>query len=306
MNSIPYYPGCTLNTVAKGFDQSARQSLQLLGLELAELAQWNCCGACYPLTPNNVIGLTGPTNVLIQSQKAGGTVSTLCSFCYSTLKRTNLVMKEDVNRRAVVNDFLGTTYEGEAEVLHLLEVIRDRVGFAEVKKRVKRDLKKLRVAAYYGCTLLRPKAVAIDGSESPRIFEDFLETIGCGAVEFPNRGECCGAHLAMSNEEVVVRLSGAVMASAQAFGAELIATTCPLCFFNLERSQKHQGTVPDGDCPPSGPTLPVLYFTQLLGLALGVAEEELSLDGNLVDPRPALRAKGFLTGETVATANYEC
>lgn len=294
MTRIPYYPGCTLNTVAKGFDQSARQSLQLLGLELAELAQWNCCGACYPLTPNNVIGLTGPTNVLIQSQKAGGTVSTLCSFCYNTLKRTNLVMREDVSRRTVVNDFLGSAYEGEAEVLHLLEVIRDRIGFAEVKKRVKRDLKKLRVAAYYGCTLLRPKAVAIDGSESPRIFEDFLETIGCGAVEFPNRGECCGAHLAMSNEEVVVRLSGAVMASAQAFGAELIATTCPLCFFNLERSQKHQGAVPDGDCPPSGPTLPVLYFTQLLGLALGVAEEELSLDGNLVDPRPALEAKGIV------------
>jgi heterodisulfide reductase subunit B len=90
-------------------------------------------------------------------------------------------------------------------------VIRNRIGFAEVKKRVKRDLKKLRVAAYYGCTFLRPKAVAIEGSKSPRIFEDFLETIGCGAVEFPNRGECCGAHQAMSNEEVVVRLSGAVV-----------------------------------------------------------------------------------------------
>jgi heterodisulfide reductase subunit B len=188
-------------------------------------------------------------------------------------------------------------------VLHLLEVIRDRIGFAELKKRVRRDLKKLRVAAYYGCTLLRPKVVAIDGSDSPRIFEDFLGAIGCEPVEFPNRGECCGAHLAMSNEEVVVRLSGAVVASAQAFGAELIATTCPLCFFNLERSQKHQGTVPDGDCPSSGPTLPVLYFTQLLGLALGVAEEELSLDGNLVDPRPALEAKRIIENRQSSYVN---
>jgi heterodisulfide reductase subunit B len=97
----------------------------------------------------------------------------------------------------------------------------------------------------------------------------------------------------MSNEEIVVRLSGAVVASAQAFGAELVTTTCPLCFYNLERSQKRQGTVPDGDCPTSS-ALPVLYFTQLLGLALGLPEEELGLSENLIDPRPALRAKGIV------------
>jgi heterodisulfide reductase subunit B len=320
MASLPYYPGCTLNTVAKAFDQSARRSFRILGIELAELAQWNCCGASFPLTPNNVIGLTGPTNVLIQSQKAGGTVSTLCSFCYNTLKRTNLAMKEEQERRAAVNDFLGTAYDGEVRVLHLLEVLRDRLGYAELKKRTTRDLRKLKVAAYYGCTLLRPKAVAIDDTEAPRIFEDFLRAIGCEAVEFPNKGECCGAHLAMSNEDIVVRLSGAVLASAQVFGAELVTTTCPLCFYNLERSQKAQGSDTllatrseavsdpfqngvrshamreerDQTPRPSGATLPLLYFTQLLGLALGVAEDELGLDGNLIDPRTVLRAKGII------------
>lgn len=286
---LPYYPGCTLNTVAKSFDLSARQSFRLLGIELAELAQWNCCGAAFPLTPNNVIGLTGPTNVLIQSQKAGGTVSTLCSFCYNTLKRTNLAMKEDPQRRTVVNEFLGTAYGGEVQVVHLLEVLRDRIGYAELKKQSRRDLKKLKVAAYYGCTLLRPRAVAIDQTESPRIFEDFLRAVGCEAVDFPNKGECCGAHLAMSNEDIVVKLSGAVLASAQAFGAELITTTCPLCFYNLERSQKHQLAEDSG-----APTLPILYFTQLLGLALGVPEDELGLDDNLIDPRTVLRAKGII------------
>jgi len=322
MATLPYYPGCTLNTVAKSFDVSARQSLRLLGIELTELAQWNCCGASFPLTPNNVIGLTGPTNVLVQSQKAGGTVSTLCSFCYNTLKRTNLVLKTEADRRAVLHDFLGVAYDGSVQVLHLLEVIRDLIGFAELKRRATRDLKKLKVAAYYGCTLLRPKSVAIEGTDSPRIFEDFLEAIGCTAVEFPNRGECCGSHLAMSNEDIVVRLSGAVLASAHAFGAELITTTCPLCFFNLERSQKHRGTVrgpvglpgtrcipksngcPAGDrgCPPSGATLPILYFTQLLGLALGVPETELGLHDNLIDPRPVLRAKRILREQLVASS----
>lgn len=290
---LPYYPGCTLNTVAKPFDLSARRAMALLGVELAELEKWNCCGASFPLTPNNVIGLTGPVNVLVQSQKAGGTVSTLCSFCYNTLKRTNLAMAEDTERRAVVNDFLGESYAGEVQVLHLLEVLRDRVGFAEVKKRTRRDLKKLRVAAYYGCTLLRPKAVAIDQPEAPRIFEDFLEAIGCEAIEFPHRGECCGSHLAMSNEAVVIKLSGAVLASAQAFGAEVITTTCPLCFYNLERSQKHAA---EGNGDASA--MPILYFTQLLGLALGMPEEELEFGGNLSDPRPLLRARGLL-GEAV-------
>lgn len=293
MTSIPYYPGCTLNTVAKPFDLSARRSLKLLGLELAELAQWNCCGASFPLTPNNVIGLTGPTNVLIQSKKVGGTVSTLCSFCYNTLRRTNQVIKEDAGRKAVINDFLGSAYNGDVEVVHLLEVLRDRVGFAEIKKRITRNLNKLKVGAYYGCTLLRPKAVAIDGGETTRIFEEFLQAIGCEAVEFPNRGECCGSHLAMSGEEVVVRLSGAVLASAQAFGAELVTTTCPLCFYNLERSQQSLREA-DGEAA----MLPVLYFTQLLGLALGLPEEELGISENLIDPRPVLQAKGVL-GEAV-------
>ncbi|MBI5854931.1 MAG: disulfide reductase [Nitrospirae bacterium] len=191
MTSIPYYPGCTLNTVAKDFDLSARDAFRLLGIDLAELSKWNCCGSSFPLTSNNVIGLTGPANVLIQAQKEGGTISTLCSFCYSSLKRTNLTVKDDKDRRLVVNEFLGTNYNGEVKVIHLLEVLRDRLGYGELKKRVKRGLKKLKVAAYYGCTLLRPRSVAIDDSENPRIFEEFLEAIGCVPVNFPDKGESC-------------------------------------------------------------------------------------------------------------------
>ena len=296
MDSIPYYPGCTLNTVAKDFDLSARDAFRLLGVELAELSKWNCCGSSFPLTPNNVIALTGPANVLVQSQKEGGTVSTLCSFCYSTLKRTNLTVKENKDRRNLVNDFLGTDYDGGVKVVHLLEVLRDEVGYAELKKRVKRDLKKLKVAAYYGCTLLRPKAVAIDNPDNPRIFEDFLQAIGCEPIEFSHRGECCGSHLAMSREDIVVKLSGKVVDAALSVGAEMVTTTCPLCFYNLERTQKH--TV---EFTGEGPTLPMLYFTQLLGLALGMPVEALDLPKNFSDPRPLLTAKGIL-GEPVAVA----
>ncbi len=295
MTALPYYPGCTLNTVAKDFDLSARDAFRLLGVELAELSKWNCCGSSFPLTPNNVIALTGPANVLVQSQKEGGTVSTLCSFCYSTLKRTNLAVKENKDRRNLVNDFLGTDYDGGVKVVHLLEVLRDEVGYAELKKRVKRDLKKLKVAAYYGCTLLRPKDVAIDNPENPRIFEDFLEAIGCEAIEFSHRGECCGSHLAMSREDIVVKLSGKVVDAALSFGAELVTTTCPLCFYNLERSQKHMV-----EASGEATTLPMLYFTQLLGLALGMPVEALDLPKNFSDPRPILKAKGIVLEPLVA------
>ncbi len=290
MDSIPYYPGCTLNTVAKDFDLSARDSFRLLGVELAELDKWNCCGSSFPLTPNNAIALTGPTNVLVQSQKEGGTVSTLCSFCYSTLKRTNLAVKEDKeDKKNLINNFLGTDYDGSVKVVHLLEVLRDDVGYPELRKRVKRDMKKIKVAAYYGCTLLRPKGVAIDNPERPQIFEDFLEAIGCKPIEFSHKGECCGSHLAMSREDIVVKLSAKVIDAALAVGAEMITTTCPLCFYNLERAQKH--TV---ESTGEGPTLPMLYFTQLLGLSLGMPVEELDLPKNFSDPRPVLKAKGIL------------
>ncbi len=290
MDSIPYYPGCTLNTVAKDFDLSARDSFRLLGIKLAELSKWNCCGSSFPLTPNNAIALTGPTNVLVQSQKEGGTVSTLCSFCYSTLKRTNVAVKEDKeDKKNLINNFLGTDYDGSVKVVHLLEVLRDDVGYTELKKHVKRDLKKIKVAAYYGCTLLRPKGVAIDNPERPQIFEDFLQAIGCQPIEFSHKGECCGSHLAMSREDIVVKLSVKVIDAALAVGAEMITTTCPLCFYNLERAQKH--TV---ETTGEGSTLPMLYFTQLLGLALGMPVEELDLPKNFSDPRPVLKGKGIL------------
>ncbi len=289
MATIPYYPGCTLNTVAKDFDTAARASMEQLGVRLEELSQWNCCGASFPLTPDNLIGLAGPMNVLIRSQEAGGTVSTLCSFCYNTLKRTNQALKKDATKLSVLNDFLKSNYAGEVKVLHLLEVLRDEVGFDKLKAAVTRPLAGLNVGAYYGCMLLRPASAGIDHPESPAIFEDFLRALGCTAVEFPDRGECCGAHLAMSEEEIVKRLSGNVLRSAAEWGAEVITTSCPLCFHNLERSQK---ALEREDGIRGG--LPILYFTQILGLALGQDPAALGLKNNLTDPMPMLERKGFL------------
>jgi heterodisulfide reductase subunit B len=288
---ISYYPGCTLNTYAKGFDTSARESSLILGFELKELDKWNCCGATFPLTPDNIMGLVGPTSVLNNARQEGDTLTTLCSVCYNVLKRTNKAINDNTETRNIINDHIESDYSGDLNIIHYLEVLRDKIGFDKVVAAVKRPLKGIKAGAYYGCALLRPAEVGIDKAESPTIFEDLLKALGCTPVDFPDKIECCGAHLAMNNEAIVTRLSGNIIRSAKDRGAEIIVSACPLCQYNLEGSQKDPAT--DGSVSDFGNGgIPVLYFTQLLGLALGQDENTLGLENLLNDIRPLLKKKG--------------
>ncbi len=285
---IPYYPGCTLNTVAKGFDVSARESARALGFEMEELGQWNCCGASFPLSPDNLMGLTAPAKILASAARMGDAVTTLCSVCYNVLKRTNKALRDDGEKRSVVTGFIEEEYDGSTEVIHFLEVLRDRVGFDRVRESVKRPLGGIRAAAYYGCMLLRPAGeVGIDRHEGPTIMEDLLSVLGCEPVDFPNKIECCGAHLAMTRTDVVERLSGNVLESAVDCGAEVVVTSCPLCQYNLEKSQAKVAERRAGYRH-----VPVVYFTQLLGIALGQSDEMAGLGENRWDVRPLLEEKG--------------
>ncbi|MCK4738763.1 MAG: CoB--CoM heterodisulfide reductase iron-sulfur subunit B family protein [Deltaproteobacteria bacterium] len=285
---IPYYPGCTLNTVAKPFDESAKASAITLGFELEELSEWNCCGAGFPLTNDNIMGLAAPTKVLANARAAGETVTTLCSVCYNVLKRTNKALNDDKERKATINEFMELEYDGSLNIVHYLEILRDTVGFDKVKEAVKRPLTGIKVGAYYGCMLLRPGGeVGIDNAEAPTIIEDLLSALGCEPVDFPDKIECCGAHLAMGKTDVVERLSGKIMTSAIESGAEVIVTSCPLCQYNLDKSQEKIKSSDAGF-----KTVPVVYFTQLLGLALGQSEDETSLKDNQWDIRPLLAERG--------------
>ncbi len=290
MMKIPYYPGCTLNTVAKGLDTSARDAAEAVGFEMTELSQWNCCGATFPLATDNVMGLAAPAKVLSGARKEGDTLTTLCSVCYNVLKRTNKVIKDNREKRAVINGFIEEDYDGSLNVLHYLEVLRDKIGFAKVKEAVKRPLKGVKVGAYYGCMLLRPfEDIGIDNAERPTIFEDLLKALGATPVEFPDKIECCGAHLAMNNESIVTKLSGNVMASATGGGAELIVTTCPLCQYNLEKSAPKVS-----EERPGFGAVPVVYFTQILGLALGQDIASLGFDKSVIDIMPLLKKKEII------------
>jgi len=281
---MPYYPGCSLNTKAKGFDNSVRASARALGLELVELETWNCCGATFPLLVDNMLDLAGPAQVLISARQAGERLAVACSTCYNVLKRTNRVIREDEDSREKLNFFLEADYSGDLEVLDLLQILRDDIGFDKVKEAVKKPLSELKVAAYYGCMVLRPPdEVAYDDPENPRALDDLMTALGAEAVDYSHRGECCGAYLAIKSVDVTAEMSFTILASAQRSGAELVVTNCPLCQFNLDRMQKAMGSRHAGFQP-----IPVLYFTQLMGIALGLDSEGFELDRHYVDPRPLL------------------
>jgi heterodisulfide reductase subunit B len=287
---IPYFPGCTLSTKAQGFDVSGRASAQALGFELAELAQWNCCGATYPLAIDNELVLVAPTRILLDAQRQGGRLVTLCSICYNVLKRTNRFLQENEEKWERINLFIEEEYGGGVQVLHLLEVLRDELGFQALGARVKRRLGDLRVAPYYGCLLLRPQEeIGLDDPDQPTLLHDLLSNLGAEVVDFPNQTECCGSYLTVSAAEASEELAYGILSSAAGEGAEMIVTSCPLCQFNLDY---RQGALKKER--PSFSPLPILYFSQLLGIALGLDSAGYGFEGHYVDPRPLLESKGLV------------
>jgi heterodisulfide reductase subunit B len=286
----PYFPGCTLATTARGFAASGEAAARVLGMELVELPQWNCCGAAFPLAVDNLMTLLAPTRVLVNAHKEGEDLATLCSICYHVLKRTNRFLRQEPEKRERINLFLEEAYNGEVRVLHFLEILRDELGFEALSQRVEKRLEGLKVGPYYGCLLLRPyDEIGLDDPEAPSILDDLLASLGCEVVDFPYKTECCGAYLLTRSPEVPLEMSYNILDSAARQGAEALVTSCPLCQFNLdyrqeEMARQHAGFV----------SLPVFYFTQLLAIALGLEVDTFGLEGHRVDPRPLLEGKSLL------------
>jgi heterodisulfide reductase subunit B len=281
---ISYFPGCTLNTTAKGFDHSLRASAQVLGIVLAELPEWNCCGATFPLLADNVLDLAGPASVLVAAREAGERLAVACTTCYNVLRRTNLAISSDEDKREKLNFFIEAEYEGDLQVLDVLQVLRDEVGFDKIAQMVKKPLTGLKAAAYYGCMVLRPAAeVAYDDPENPRALDDLLVALGTETVDYPHKGECCGAYLAVKSAEATAQMTYTILSSAQKNGAQLMVSNCPLCQFNLdnqqvEMSRRHTGYEP----------IPVFYFAQLLAVALGLESDDFGWEKHYIDPQPIL------------------
>ena len=257
-----YYPGCTLKNKAKDLDVYARRSALALGFELEEIENWQCCGGVYPLGSDEIATKLSSVRALNDAKEKGQALVTLCSACHHVIKRVNDDMKNcaDVSNRANNYLKLDTPYKGETEVLHFLEVLRDKIGFDELKKRVVNPLTGKKIGAYYGCLLLRPSGVmGFDNAENPTIIEDFIRAIGATPVIYPYRNECCGGYISLKEKDMAKSMCEKICESAAGFGAEMLITACPLCMYNLNKSADN--------------SLPVYYFTELLAEALGVKED---------------------------------
>jgi heterodisulfide reductase subunit B len=292
-----YYPGCTLYTKAKNLDRTARNCSLLLGFELKEMNNWVCCGAAFPLATDNLMALLPPARILANAREEGTTLTILCSVCFNVIKRTNRLFQKDSEKREKINNFIEKNYQGDLRVLHYLELLRQEIGFSRLKERIKKQLLGLRAAAYYGCMLLRPfEEMGFDDKERPTLFEEFLATLGAEAVDFPFKIECCGSFQSIGSPEVAMECAYEILCSAMRRGAEVVVTTCPMCAFNLDHQQ---GEIKQKY--PGFKEIPVLYFTQLLGVAMGLDYRTLGFEQNAVDPLPVLQEKGFLQVNDIST-----
>jgi len=285
---LAYYPGCTLKTQAKNFEDSALASFEKLGIELKELKRWNCCGTVYSLTSDDLMHHLAPIRNLIRVKEEGeNKVVTFCSMCYNTLKRSALRIKNNAEDREKIANFMDreeVKYEGDVEVLHGLEVLRDEISFKKIAETIKKPLKDLKIAPYYGCLLLRPNEVGIDDPENPSILEDFICALGAEPIDFPYKNECCGAYQTVNQVDIVIDKAYSIISNAQSMGADIIITSCPLCEFNLDRRQKDIKNK-----HPNFKEMPVVYFTQALAVALGLGPKTCRFDLNYVSPQSTFK-----------------
>ena len=256
-----YYPGCTLRNKAKDLDRYARECAEILGFRLEEPEDWQCCGGVYPLGSDEIATKLSSVRVLNDAKEKGQALLAVCSACYHVLKRVNDDMANVPDIQSRANNYMGLEkpYKGETKVLHYLEVLRDVVGFEELKKKVVKPLTGRKIGAYYGCLLLRPgNIMAFDDPEDPTILEDFIRALGAEPVVYPYRNECCGGYISLKEKDLSRQMCARITESAAGFDADCLVTACPLCKYNLSRNGN----------------LPVVYFTELLAEALGVKEED--------------------------------
>jgi heterodisulfide reductase subunit B len=284
--SYTYYPGCSLKGMGKGYEESLLAVFEALGHSLDELDDWNCCGATtyMGIDQTQALALAARNLSLAENEKLKDLVAP-CNACYFVLRRVDdyrTRYPELTNRVLGVLRGMGLDYQGRVRVRHPLDVLFDDIGVEEIKKHVKRELKGARVACYYGCLYSRPYGTPEEW-RFPSKMDDMFSALGVEVVDFPLRTRCCGGSLTGTVEDVGQRLVYVLLHEAKRVGADMLVTMCSLCQFNLEAYQKAAGKHFGQDV-----RMPVLYFSQLLGMLMGLPDRKLGLQRLFVPPPAAL------------------
>lgn len=291
-----FYPGCTLHSTGVEFGVSAELVSEALGLEMVEIPDWNCCGASSAHSLDRELFLALPARNLAKAQGVGlEELAIPCAACYSRLAAAEVALREDKVFRGRMEEALGFRYEGKVKPRSLLDVMVNDVARGELKGKVVRPLKGLKVAGYYGCLLIRPPEYTgrWDDPEHPRSLDDVVEWMGGEAVPWSYGVDCCGGSLTLNRSDVVVQLVDKLVMGAREAGAEALVTACPMCMANVDGRQKYRGGIPLLNRSKAAyEPMPVFYFTELMALAYGLPLKKV-LGKHMVDPRPMLGGLGL-------------
>lgn len=280
---IGYYPGCSLQSTAKEYDRAARLVARHLGIQLVDLPDWNCCGATAAHSTDHFLAVALPARNLIIAEEMGIDITVPCAACYQRLR----IAHQELTRDAALNEklakLIGRSYKGSVRIYSLMETITG-VGLEQLAAQVVRPLKDLRVGCYYGCLLVRPSGIGCDDPENPQLMDRLLEVTKAEMLDWGYKNECCGASLIIGERGVALRLIRNILRNAVDAGATALACACPVCQSNLDSRQaqvnKEFGT---------NFSMPIFYFPQLLGLAMGLNPRDLGLETHFVNPQRLLK-----------------
>lgn len=287
---LAFYPGCSLDSTAKEYRESTQIVARDLGIEIQEIPEWICCGSTPAHMASKLLSLTLPAYNLVRARAMGVEgVIVPCASCYSRLKTANYRIRQSQEIKEKVKRALGEPYEGDVPVYHVLEVLGKVIDDGGLEGKIQQRLEGLKVAGYYGCLLVRPPDITgFDDPEDPQLLDRVTEAVGAESVEWRHKVECCGAALAFTQDDIVLKLSGEILEDARFAGADVVSVGCPLCHSNLDLRQRNIEKYTGIDLE-----VPVLYVTQLLGVALGHSARELGLRKHSINPVPVLKKAGI-------------
>lgn len=289
--AVAYYPGCSLHSTATEFDISARAVCKKLGVELIEPCGWVCCGSSAAHRSNPELALRLPMENLALVEKSGFQEVTMpCAACFNRHKAAQYEIRHDERQARAIFEKLDYQYLDRVKVNTFIQTIHQHIGPEKLAAQVTHSLKGLRVVCYYGCLLTRPPQITEAAQpENPTDMDELITALGAEVLDWSYKTSCCGAAHSLTRPDIVLELSGRLIQHARRAGADLIAVACPLCHANLDARQI-QMSLPE--------PMPVLYFTQLVALALGLPAQATALDKNLIDPRPVLAKRRILSKTT--------
>jgi heterodisulfide reductase subunit B len=276
-----YFPGCTGHSTSVEYGLSTQGVFKTLGVELVEIEDWNCCGAAATHSINHLLSLCLPARNISKAQSSqAGPLVVPCAGCFNMLKRTEYTLKNDEAKRKEIEEIVGFTYQPSLEILALMDVMLNRIGLEKVQEKVKRPLKGLKAACYYGCALVRhPKVTQLDDPENPQYLDRLVKTLGAEPVEWSYKIDCCGADLALTYGDIVKKLVGRIVSMAKEAGAQCMVTSCGLCQANLEMRQEIG--------------LPIFYFTELMGVAFDIENRDKWWSKHMISPKGLLKELGL-------------